>query len=97
VGEWVKPFERYRRERMQALNSILDGEERGRNEARSIIAVYRSSPCEGLEGADGPGWWAAGDVKAVVGHRFTRSEDRYDIVFNVVAKSGLRGKIVLDV
>jgi DNA-binding transcriptional ArsR family regulator len=28
VDEWLKPFERYWRERMQALGSILDEEER---------------------------------------------------------------------
>jgi DNA-binding transcriptional ArsR family regulator len=28
VNEWLKPFERYWRDRMQALNAILDEEER---------------------------------------------------------------------
>lgn len=78
VNRWLKPFERYWTERLQALSDFLDSNEEQQMAERGVIRlskfiqhslakVWQALTVPELQAK----WWAAGDVKAVVGHRFT--------------------------
>lgn len=76
VGDWLHPFERYWHERIQALNKTLSEEqimiEPGIIQLNQFIPHPPAKVWAALtEPALIAKWWAAGDVRPVVGHRFT--------------------------
>jgi uncharacterized protein YndB with AHSA1/START domain/DNA-binding transcriptional ArsR family regulator len=77
VNEWLKPFERYWRERLLALERTLDDEGGIMIQPGTIrlSQFINHPPAKVWQAITDPKihakWWAAGDVRAVVGHRFT--------------------------
>ena len=79
VEEWLHPFERFWRERMRDLQRVLDQEEGGDLMTEPGIVTceqFLMHPPDAVwraltEPDPLAKWWATGDVRPVVGHRFT--------------------------
>jgi len=76
VNEWLKPFEHYWRQRLQALTDTLNEENPMIEPGVIRLSVFiPHRPAKVWQALTDPRihakWWAAGDVRAEVGHRFT--------------------------
>jgi uncharacterized protein YndB with AHSA1/START domain/DNA-binding transcriptional ArsR family regulator len=76
VQDWLLPFERYWQERLQALSETLSKEEMMVEPGTIQLTQYIAHPPAKVWAAlTEPKliakWWAAGDVRPVVGHHFT--------------------------
>ena len=77
VNDWLKPFEHYWRERLHALDRTLELEKETMVQPGTIrlSQFINHPPAKVWQALTDPKihakWWAAGDVRAVVGHRFT--------------------------
>lgn len=73
--EWIKPFENYWKERLSALEKTLDEESTMSQENTIVLEQVINHPIQKVwEALSTPAllakWWAPGDVRAEVGHRF---------------------------
>jgi len=75
VGDWLHPFERYWQERMQALNDTLKEQIMIEPGIVQLTQFIPHPPAKVWAALTEPAliakWWAAGDVRPVVGHHFT--------------------------
>lgn len=77
VRDWLHPFERYWQQRLRALNETLaKGETKMIEPALIQLTQFIPHPPAKVwavltDPVLHAKWWAAGDVRPVVGHRFT--------------------------